>query len=74
MTVCDLKKGETATVVGLGVSPQLKERLRALCIYPNAKITLLKVSLFRTTYLVGVGFCKVAMRRCVAQEIRVVRK
>ena len=74
MTVCDLKKGETATVVGLGVSPQLKERLRALNIFPTAKITLLKVSLFRKTYLVGVGFCKVAMRKSVAREIRVVKK
>lgn len=74
MTILDLKRGESAIVLGLGVVPAVKERLRALNVYPRASVTLLKTSLFRRTFLLDAGGVRLALRRAVAAEIRVVKK
>lgn len=73
MNVCEMKKGECAVVMRVGLEPPVRERLRSLNVYPNAKITLLKVSPFKKTYLLQAGGTIVAMRREIACAIRVFR-
>lgn len=73
MTVCDLKKGEQAVVLRVEAEEPLKERLRMLNISVNRNITVLKVSPFGKTFLLGAGSATVAMRREVANSIRVFR-
>ncbi len=73
MNICQLKRGESAFVMRVDVEAPLKERLRSLNVYPNSKITLLKVSPFKKTYLLQAGSAVVAMRREIASGIRVFR-
>ena len=73
MTICDLKKGERATVLRVETDELLKERLRMLNISTNRDVTVLKVSPFGKTFLLGAGSATVALRREIANAIRVFR-
>ncbi len=73
MTVCDLKKGERAVVLKVELNEEMSGRLRYLNVYKGAKVTLLKVSLFKKTWLLQAKSAKIALRREVAQGIRVWR-
>ncbi len=73
MTILDLKRGTRAVVLKVDASDPVRERLRALGIYAGSKLTLLKCSLFKKTFLVQAGFSRVALGREVAGEVRVWR-
>lgn len=71
MNLAELKRGDNAVVLRVGLEPSVCARLRSLNVYPNAKISLVKVSLFKKTYLVAAGSLLVAMRKEIAEGIRV---
>lgn len=73
MTVCDMKKGTRALVLKVEQPDAVRERLRFLGIYKGAKIVLLKVSLFKSTYLVQAGSARAALGKDVASGIFVWR-
>lgn len=71
MMLHELKRGDSAVILRTDVPSPIRERLRSLGVYPNAKITMLKVSPFKKTYLLQAGSSQVAMRREIAALIRV---
>ena len=71
MTICDIKRGTRVVVLKVEASEPVRERLCALGIHTGSKITVLKVSLFKRTFLVQAGPNKIALGRDVASEIRV---
>ena len=71
MNISDLKKGMHAVVWKVEQPAPMRERLRFLGVYAGAKITVLKVSLFKRSYLVQAGSAKVALGREVAEGVRV---
>lgn len=71
MNVCQLSRGETAVVIQVKLPSPVKERLRSLNICADMKITLLKASLLKKTFLLQAGSAQVAMRREVACQIEV---
>ncbi len=71
MNLCDLKRGKSAVVLKVTQDEAVRERLRALGIYTGAKIRLLKVSLFKRTFLLQAGSSKVALGREVAAGVRI---
>lgn len=73
MTLNELKRGDSAVILRTDVPSPIRERLRSLGVYPNAKITMMKVSPFKKTYLLRAGSSQVAMRREIAAMIRVFR-
>ncbi len=73
MTVCDLKKGERAVVLRVDLSGDEQARLRFLNVYKGANLTLLKVSRFKKTWLIQARSAKFAVRREIAEGIRVWR-
>lgn len=73
MTLNELKRGDSAVVLRTDVPSPIRERLRSLNVYPNAKITVVKVSPMKKTYLLQAGNSRVAMRREIAAMIRVFR-
>ncbi len=73
MTLNELKRGDSAVVLRTDVPSPIRERLRSLNVYPNAKITVVKVSPMKKTYLLQAGNSQVAMRREIAAMIRVFR-
>ena len=70
MTLNELKRGDSAVVLRTDVPSPIRERLRSLNVYPNAKITVVKVSPMKKTYLLQAGNSQVAMRREIADIIR----
>ena len=73
MTLNELKRGDSAVVLRTDVPSPIRERLRSLNVYPNAKITVVKVLPMKKTYLLQAGNSQVAMRREIAAMIRVFR-
>ncbi len=73
MCICDLKRGERAVVLKVEQSAPVRERLRAFGIFTGAKLTLLKVSPLKKTYLVEAGSGKIAVGREIAAGVRVWR-
>lgn len=73
MTLNELKRGDSAVVLRTDVPSPIRERLRSLNVYPNAKITVVKVSPMKKTYLLQAGNSQVAMLREIAAMIRVFR-
>lgn len=71
MMLHELKRGDSAVILRTDVPSPIRERMRSLGVYPNAKITMLKVSPFKKTYLLQAGSSQVAMRREIAALIRV---
>ena len=74
MNICDMKMGERGQVLSVELEEEVVQRLRYLGVAPNAEILILKVSLFKKTYLVQAGSAKIAIGREVAQKIIVCRK
>ena len=74
MTICGMKAGEQAEIIKVELSDSVRERLRYLGVTAGADITLLKVSLFKHTYLVQARSAKIAIGREVAEGIAVCRK
>ena len=73
MTVCDLKRGQGAVVLKVELSEEMQTRLRYLNVYKGAKISLVKVSFRKKTYLLQAGTAKVALDSGTAAGIRVWR-
>ena len=73
MNICDLKRGDKAIVLKVEHGGELKERLISQRVYAGAKISVLKVSLFKHIYLIQAGNGKVAMEREVASGVHVWR-
>ena len=71
MTICDLKKGARAVVLKVEGAVAVRERLRSYGLFTGAKFTLLRISMFKRTYLLQVGGTRVALERDVAAGIRV---
>ena len=71
MTVCDLKRGERALVLSVAADAPLRERLTILGVYAGARVRLLKVSLFRRTFLLATQSGRVALGSSVAAGVRV---
>lgn len=71
MNVCGMKAGESAEVLGVDFSNEIKQRLRYLGVTEGARITLLKVSPCKRTYLVQAPSAKIAIGREVAEGIEV---
>lgn len=73
MSICDLNRGEAALVLSVAGEGPLKKRLNILGVYAGARIFLLRVSLFKRTFLLSTGSGKVALGRSVAAGVRVCR-
>lgn len=73
MNITDLNKGERAIVLSVDCAAPVRERLRTLNIRPGGVVRVLKVSLFKRTYLLMAGGSEVALRREVAQCVRLRR-
>ena len=71
MTICDLKRGARAVVLKVEQPVAVRERLHSYGIFTGAKIVLLRVSMFKKTYLLQVGGTRVALERDIAAGIRV---
>lgn len=71
MTVCDMRRGDRAVVLNVTQEESVKERLRALGVFSGANVRLVRVSLFKKTYLLQTSSAKVAMGRDVAEGVRV---
>ncbi len=71
MNICDLKKGERAVVIKVECVGELRDRLISLGLFCGAKITLLKVSPLKHSYLVSVGSGKVALAKVIADKVRI---
>ncbi len=74
MVLSDLKRGESATVLGAeqGMRPALKEQFAALGIRAGEKVTVLCVSPRRQTFLIQAQ-SQVILAREAAREVRVCR-
>lgn len=73
MGVFDLKKGESAKIVKMGVSGSAAARLASLGINEGKRITVLSFSLFKTSVLIGSGYVRLGLRKSVAQSIEVLK-
>ncbi len=73
MNITGLKQGERGIVTAVSCEPALKERLRTLNVRAGGVVRVLKVSLFKKTYLLSAGGTKVALRKEVAECIAVRR-
>jgi Fe2+ transport system protein FeoA len=72
MSVFDLKIGEFGRIAAVEVGGTAEQRLRFLGFEKGAKVQMLGFSFFNNCALVGVGSCRVALRRAVACKIEVV--
>ena len=66
-----MKTGERAKVLAVTLDGQVRQRLYYLGVAAEAEITLLKVSLFKNTYLVQARSAKIAIGREVAEGITI---
>lgn len=70
MTICELKRGQNATIVQVNA---YEKRLCVLGIQTGKSIRLLKISPLRHTYLIESEYAKVALSKEVALCIQVSR-
>ena len=71
MTICDLKRGARAVVLKVEGDTPVRERLYSYGLFVGARVTLLRTSLFKKTYLLQVGGTRVALEKSIAGGIRV---
>ncbi len=71
MTVADLRRGERAVVIRVALDEELRARLAFLRVFAGAKISMLKVSLFKKTFLIQAGTATIALERGAAEGILV---
>ena len=74
MNICGMKAGEWARILQVKLTDEVVQRLRYLGVTAGAEVLLLKVSLFKKTYLLQAGSAKIAIGREVAEGITVCRK
>ncbi len=73
MSVFDLSKGEIGIVISVLTGGAAGERLSALGIVSGAEVCCLSFSMFKGSILLSVQGNRVALRKCVAQQIEVQR-
>ncbi len=73
MNITELKRGDCAVVLKVELPNEMCKRLFSLRVYTGAKIEVLKVSLFKKTYLLRAGTSKIALGREIAKGVRVWR-
>lgn len=71
MSVYNLKKGESGEITAVSVSGAAGERLSALGVVKGAEVTCLSYSLFKGSVLIAVGGNRIALRKCIAEQIEV---
>ncbi|MDE6867518.1 MAG: ferrous iron transport protein A [Clostridia bacterium] len=71
MSVYDLKAGESAKIVKIGISGSGAERLDSLGFAVGKTVTVLAFSLFKTGVLLGCGAVRVGVRKELAKLIEV---
>ncbi len=72
MTLFDLKKGDTATVVQIDADTELRDRLFSFGVRSGAVLSVQEVSLTRQTVKAKVGASMIALRRSEARSIMVI--
>lgn len=70
MDITRLKRGERGVILLVSCEPALKERLRSLNIRAGGVVRLLKVSLFKRTFVVQAGGSRIAIRKEVAECVK----
>ena len=71
MDITQMPLNQKASVVSVECERELSERLSSLNVRPKAQICLLKVSVFKKTYLLWAGGSYIALRREVAKCIKI---
>lgn len=71
MGVFSLRVGESGKITEINLSGAAKERLTALGIKRGAAVKVLGFSLFKSGVLLGAGNTRVAVRKAVAENIKV---
>ena len=71
MSVFDLKKGECGIITGCNLSGSSSARLNSLGITVGKKITVLSLSLFKGSVLIGCGAVRLGIRASLAKLIEV---
>lgn len=69
MELTKIPCGRTVRVVSAGLDPAMRSRLRILGIYAGARVTVLKISPLRHTFLIGTEYARVVLARAAAEEI-----
>ncbi len=73
MNLSQVQQGEYAVVIRVHTQERIKERLKMLNVYENAKIKVVGRSLFKSSLLLEVGGIRLGLRRELAEKIEVVR-
>ena len=55
MNLSQVKNGEYATIIQINTEESVKQRLKMLNVYPNAKVHVVKRSLFKSSLLLEVN-------------------
>ncbi|MDE7076297.1 MAG: ferrous iron transport protein A [Clostridia bacterium] len=71
MSVFDLKKGDEAKIISVGVDGPAGERLNSLGIKKGQSVKVIAFSLFSGSVLISVGYNRIAIRKSVALKIEV---
>lgn len=69
MELCDLPCGMSARVVEVRLGRDTARRLEVLGIYAGARVTLLKATPFRRTFLIGTAYSRVVLARAAARGV-----
>ncbi|MCD8040102.1 MAG: FeoA domain-containing protein [Clostridia bacterium] len=69
MTVYDLQKGQSATVIKIEADGKACARLAACGFTAGSKITVLGYSLFKSSVLLGCRSVRLAVRKSIADKI-----
>lgn len=71
MSVYDLKQGERAQIISVNASGSALTRLSSLGICTGRQITVISISLFKSSILIACGGVRLGLRKAVAQKIEV---
>lgn len=73
MNLSQVKNGEYATIIQINTEESVKQRLKMLNVCPNAKVQVVKRSLFKSSLLLEVNGVRLGLRREIAEQIKVLR-
>ncbi len=71
MSVFDLSVGDSAYIKNCNLTGSASSRLNSLGIVAGKKITVLSVSLFKSSVLIGCGAVRLGLRKAIAKLIEV---
>ena len=71
MSVYDLKQGQIAEIIAVNASGGALTRLNSLGVLAGKRITVLSVSLFKSSVLIACGGVRLGLRKSIAQNIEV---